>query len=88
MEIIYVLSYKLAELLKVSEAQALGLFTLAIKDGNKNLKALSYEDCREVIQVPLKARLQKSGAANLDAVTNQLLQLLAQKQSLFVMVAR
>jgi hypothetical protein len=88
MEIIYVISFKLSELLKINEAQAIGVFTLAIKDGNKKMGSLSYEDCREVIQVHLKERLKKIGTPNPDSVIGQLTQLLAQKQSLFVMMAR
>ena len=88
MEIIYALSFKLSELLKMNDAQAIGLFALAIKDGKKNIGALSYEDCREVIQVHLKARLDKLHTAKSDEVVAQLLKLLATKQSLFVMMAR
>ena len=85
MEIIYVLSYSLAGLCKISEVQALGVFSLALKDGSKKMDALSYNDCRDVIQVQLKARLVKMNIANVDSVIAEMLKLLAQKQSLFVM---
>ena len=88
MEILYVLSFGLSELIKMNEAQALGLFSLAIKDANKKPGALSYEDCRQVIQVNLKPRLEKMKIANADKVTADMLKLLSQKQSLFVMMAR
>ena len=88
MEIIYVLSSALAGLIKVNEAQSLGLLSLAIKDANKKPGSISYQEFREVIQVYLKARLLKLKIANVDQVTADMLKLLAQKQSLFVMAAR
>ena len=88
MEIIFILGSKLAQLLKINEAQAIGVITLAIKDGNKKMNALSYDDCREVIQTYLKARLAKMNTANIDAVIKDMLKVLSEKQSLFVMMAR
>jgi hypothetical protein len=88
MDIIYALSFALSQMIKINEAQAIGLFSLAIKDANKKPVQLSYEDCRGVIQVQLKARLGKMNIANLDKTTTDMLKLLAQKQSLFVMSAR
>ena len=88
MEILYVLSFSLSQMLKMNDAQALGLFSLAIKDASKKMGALSYNDCREVIQGPLKSRLEKLNTPNVDKVIAELLKVLAQKQSLFVVAAR
>jgi hypothetical protein len=87
-DILYIFGYPLAHAINKGEVTGAGLVSLAVRDAGKDIGNLSYEDMHLVIQVYLKARLEKINILNCDAIIRDQLALLREKQSLFTMTAR
>ena len=88
MNTVFTFGFKLAELLNQNDSIGLGLLSLAIKDAGKNSQEMGYQDFKDVFQNQLETRLNKTGVANVDQVTDALLKYLNETQSLFTMSAR
>jgi hypothetical protein len=85
---VYTFGNKLAELTKKNNAACVGLICLAIRDAGKDPKSMNYVDFEEIFQQYLPRRLEKMKIGESEKVTEELMEFLNQKQSLFTMMAR
>ena len=88
MDFINLLGSKLSELTGQYEYGCVALINLAIKDAGKDPAKISYPDMKAVIQVHLLKRLERIKQKDPNKIVAQMLQVLSDKQSLFVVTAR
>jgi hypothetical protein len=84
---VYIFGEKLAELTQQNDAACVGLICLAIKDAGKDAKTMNYQDYKDLFQSHLPDRLAKMKIPNANKLSEELTELLNQKQSLFTMMA-
>lgn len=90
MEIIRLLGEKIAELINISPPAARGLLRLAVIDELgpfKPIKQLNFTELKTVIQNSLKKRLIKLEIENYEIITEKLVSILIENQSLITMGA-
>ena len=88
MDVIKFFGSKLAELTGQYEFGCIGLIKLSIQDAGKDAERISFAEMQEVFQTHLLKRLERVKVKDPAHVTNKMLAILNERQSLFTMSAR
>jgi hypothetical protein len=88
MNVINYFGSKLSELTGQYELGCVALIKLAIQDAGKQPDHISFPEMQSVFQTHLLKRLERIKVNNPAQVTNTMLALLSERQSLFTMSAR
>jgi hypothetical protein len=88
MDVIKFFGNKLAELTGQYELGCISLIKLSIQDAGKDATRISFPEMQEVFQTHLFKRLERVKVKDPSQVTNKMLAILNERQSLFTMSAR